>query len=375
MRIAILALALAVLPLPPSPLCGYGAAGAPRASQQVFKSGVDGITVVVSVRSGNKPVAGLTAADFELRDNGVAQTITSVAAERVPLDLTLLLDLSSSVDGPMLQRLKAAVTDTAALLLPDDRIRLVAISQVLHEVFGFRPRGAPMQLDALVAAGATSLYDGIAATMIKPSLPGRRQLVVAFTDGRDSTSILDENAVKEIARRTDAVVDIVVPVATGDDPVARRLSQRNTVDSLSSAANVTSSSGPRVPTDADGIPRSLFEMVMPAGGRVIPLRVNDSISDVFKATLDDFRASYVLQYVAEGVQPQGWHEIAVTVTKRGRYDIRARKGYMGKSKILPSEATSDTHRSARVVWSGAHADLQVHDGARRSGRHLPGPQR
>ena len=79
------------------------------------------------------------------------KTITSVSAERVPLDLTLLLDLSSSVDGPMLQRLKAAVTDTAALLLPDDRIRLVAISQVLHEVFGFRPRGAPMQLDALVA--------------------------------------------------------------------------------------------------------------------------------------------------------------------------------------------------------------------------------
>ena len=32
------------------------------ASQQVFKSGVEGVTVLVSVRQGNRPVGGLTAA-------------------------------------------------------------------------------------------------------------------------------------------------------------------------------------------------------------------------------------------------------------------------------------------------------------------------
>ena len=349
----------AVSYIPPSPLGGYGEAGAPRASrvaprasrvapraprasrlpphasQQVFKSGVDGVTVVVSVRSGNKPVTGLTAADFELRDNGVAQAITSVAAEQVPLDLTLLLDLSSSVDGPTLRRLKTAVTDTAALLGPDDRIRLIAISQVLHEVFGFRPRGAAMQLDGLVADGATSLYDGIAATMIKPSMPGRRQLVVAFTDGRDSTSILDEKTVKEIARRTDVVVDIVVPVGAADAAVGRRLSQRNTVDSLSGAPNVTNVRGPAA--DSNSVPRALAELVAPTAGQVIPLAADDSISRVFKAMLEDFRASYVLQYVAQGVPAEGWHEIVVAVKKRGRYEIRARKGYMGKSKLVTPE--------------------------------------
>ena len=358
----------------------------PRTSdQQVFRSGVDGVTVVVSVHSGKKPVRGLTAADFDLLDNGVAQQITSVAAEQVPLDLTLLLDLSSSVDGPTLQRLKTAVTDTAGLLLPDDRIRLVAISQVLHEVFNFRPRGAAMQLDSLVAEGATSLYDGLAATMIKPSQPGRRQLVVAFTDGRDSTSILDEKAVKQIARLTDAVVNIVVPVGSAEGPVTRRLAQRNTVDSLSTAGNVTNARGPGATTEEDGFPRILTDLVAPTAGQVIPLRGNESISRVFKVMLDDFRASYVLQYVAAGVPAEGWHEIAVTVTKRGRYDIRARKGYRGRGKISPSEATGDTHSSARVVWPGlfvprrgsgqaprlpAAADLQVRDRARGSGRHL-----
>ena len=121
--------------------------------------------------------------------------------------------MSSSVDGPLLQRLKTAVDDTAALLRDDDRIRLVTISQVLHEVFSLRPRGEAMPLDTLQAEGATSLYDGIAATMMRPTAPERRQLIVAFSDGRDSTSIIDEKTVREIARLTDAVVDIVVPVA------------------------------------------------------------------------------------------------------------------------------------------------------------------
>lgn len=366
-------------------IAAAGAAIGSASAQPVFRSGVDGVTVVVSVHRGKQPVAGLTSADFELRDNGVPQQISSIAAEQVPLDLTLLLDLSSSVDGPQLQRLKTAVTDTAALLLPDDRIRLVTISQVLREVFSLQPRGSAMDLDGLVAEGATSLYDGIAATIMRPSEPGRRQLVVAFTDGRDSTSIIDEKTVKAIARATDAVVDIVVPIGGGEDtPAGRRLSQRGggTADSLMGAPNVVAGRGGAA-ADADEIPTTLTELVAPTAGQVIPLRPGDSISGVFKAMLDDFRASYVLRYVAQGVSDEGWHELAVTVKKRGRYDIRARRGYMGRGKIVSSEAPLDTHSDDRVVWlrpapispAAARAagkdDVQVHDAARRSGRDRP----
>lgn len=339
---------------------------------QVFRAGVDGITVVASVRQGNRPVGGLTAADFQLTDNGVAQTISSVSAEKVPLDLTLLLDLSSSVDGPQLERLKKAVTDTADLLRADDRIRLVAISQVIHEVFGFRSRSSPIVLDGLRAEGATSLYDGLAAMMMRPAEPGRRQLVVAFTDGRDSTSIVDEKTALEIARRTDSVVSIVVPVASEEAAVSRRLAQRNTVDSLRGAANVSAGRGPII--GADGIPTALSRLVAPTGGLVIPLGTGESVSRVFKTTLEDFRASYVLQYTAEGVPAEGWHELSVTVKRRGRYDIRARKGYMGRGKIGSPEAFRDTHSGTRLVWPRAvpgTGDIQVHDRAGGGGRHLP----
>ena len=310
----------------------------PRA-QELFRSGVDAVVIPVSVRSGNKPVQGLTAADFELRDNGVMQTLQNVSSEKIPIDVTLLLDLSSSVDGPMLQRLKTAVADTASLLRADDRIRLVAISQVLREVFSLRPKAGAMPLDTLVAEGATSLYDGLAATMMRPTDIGRRQLIVAFTDGRDSTSIIDESTAKAIAHLTEAVVDVVVPVSKTPGSITRRLSQRagGAPDSLAGASNVTVNGQGPGGVSPEGVPPILSEIVMPTAGQVLPLGPDDNVSKVFKAMLDDFRATYVLQYAVTGVEPSGWHDVEVTLKKHGKYDVRARKGYRGRSKIPSGE--------------------------------------
>jgi VWFA-related protein len=307
-------------------------------AQQTFRSGVTGVVIPVSVRSGNKPVSGLTAADFELRDNGVVQALQDVSAEKIPVDLTLLLDLSSSVDGPMLQRLKMAVSDTAALLRSDDRIRLVAVSQALHEVFGFRAKAGAMPLEQLSAEGATSLYDGLAATMMRPTETGRRQLIVAFTDGRDSTSIIDEGAAKAIAQLSDAVVDIVVPIAAAHGGETRRLSQRagGSPDSLAGAPNVSVNGQGPAGVAPDGVPQVLSDLVAPTAGQVLALGTDESISRIFRTMLDDFRATYVLQYMPSGVDAPGWHDVDITVKKRGKFDVRARNGYRGRVTI-PSE--------------------------------------
>jgi VWFA-related protein len=304
---------------------------------QVFRSAVDGVIIPVSVTSGNKPVADLTAADFELRDNGVVQELQRVDSEKVPLDITLLLDLSSSVDGPLLRRLKTAVSDTAGLLKRDDRIRLVAISQVLHEVFGLQPRGEGLSLETLTAEGATSLYDGIAATMMRPPEAGRRQLVVAFTDGRDSTSIIDASTAAEIARLSEPVVDVVVPAdPQTQDPGARRFSQRpGGVSSVMGDNVVAGRTGPGVRAPDDLAMVALTAVVRPTGGQVFLLDTTGSISRAFKTMLESFRASYVLRYTPRNVAPEGWHEIGVTVTRHGHYEIRNRKGYQGRATISP----------------------------------------
>ena len=298
------------------PLTLAALAALPSQQQQpVFRARSDAVTIQVSVKSGNRPIGGLTAADFALRDNGVAQAVASVSAEQVPVDLTVLLDLSASVDGRLLDRLKAAVRDTAVLLHADDRIRLVAVTHVLQEAFDLR-RAGPMPLDTLAAAGATSLYDGLAAAMMRPSEPGRRQLVVAFTDGRDSTSILDESAVKEIARLTDVVVNIVVPTPVITDPTVRGNS--------TFAWMATQPWARREPFFA-----VLTDLVEPSTGQVLVLEGDQSISRAFKKLLDDFRTTYILEYLPQGVAALGWHDVVVTVTRPGAYDIRARRGYQG----------------------------------------------
>ena len=284
--------------------------------QPVFRARSDAVTIQVSVKSGNKPVAGLSAADFALRDNGVPQTVTSVSAEQVPVDLTVLLDLSASVDGRQLERLKTAVRDTARLLHADDRIRLVAVTHVLHETFDLRSNSGALPLDALAAAGATSLYDGLGAAMMRPSEPGRRQLVVAFTDGRDSTSILDEPAVKDLARLTDVVVNIVVPTFTTGPPMPRDDPRMTWMASQPWAKG-------------EPFPPVLTDLVEPSTGQVLLLELDQSISRAFKKLLDDFRTTYVLEYLPQGVAPPGWHDVVVKLTRPGSYEIRSRRGYQG----------------------------------------------
>jgi len=55
--------------------------GPPKSQPSVFRSTSDAVSVDVSVRSGSRPVRGLTPDDFRLSDNGVPQTVTSVAIE------------------------------------------------------------------------------------------------------------------------------------------------------------------------------------------------------------------------------------------------------------------------------------------------------
>jgi 3D (Asp-Asp-Asp) domain-containing protein len=83
------------------------------AQKQAFSSRTLGVRVDVLVTDGRNPVTGLTAADFELRDNGVAQTINLVDTSVIPINAVLALDTSASTAG---QRQKILVAAGEALL-------------------------------------------------------------------------------------------------------------------------------------------------------------------------------------------------------------------------------------------------------------------
>lgn len=294
------------------------------ACQQLFRSNVEGVAIPVTVKTGNKFVSGLKAGDFEVRDNGVVQKIDALDANTVPLDLTLLLDTSTSVDGPLLQQLKFGVVDIADQLHDVDRFRLIAVSQVLQELIPWRSRHDAMPLESLGAEGGLSLYDALALGMIRRADPGRRQLVIAFTDGRDSTSILEEAETSEIARTTDTVVDVVMPMTKNEKPPVLT----NSYVASGTPAEFVARAREMKPWEVkQALVAFLDRLVRPTSGNVFTFEAGQSVGRQFRRVLDDYRSGYVLEYVPSGVASEGWHEITVTVTRSGKYDVRARKGY------------------------------------------------
>lgn len=282
------------------------AAAAATASQQqqpVFRETVGGVSVSVSVYQGDKSVAGLKAADFELLDNGVPQTISALFVETQPIDVTLLLDLSRSVVGRRLERLKVGVTEMADLLRKEDRLRLISVQHELRLVFPFQPGGTKPNLEKVTAFGGTALFDGLAAAMMRPSEPDRRQFIVAYSDGIDTISFLDLETVREIAGATDAVVQILVPIA---------FDRGRPVGSIPQAGAIN-------------------ELAARTGGKLFWVDFAAPVGMAFKEAVSDFRTSYVLRFVPAGVTGDGWHELTVRV-KSGTYDVRARKGYMSTAR-------------------------------------------
>ena len=75
-------------------VAGIVAVTAPIAAQQPsFSARADYVRVDVEVRRGNAVVTGLTAADFEVLDNGVRQRVEIVAPSAFPVSVVLALDM------------------------------------------------------------------------------------------------------------------------------------------------------------------------------------------------------------------------------------------------------------------------------------------
>ena len=78
------------------------------AQQAVFSSRAEAVRVDVPVMQNGVPMRGLSAADFEVRDNGVLQQATLLSADTLPLNVVMALDQSDSVTGSRLSDLQNA---------------------------------------------------------------------------------------------------------------------------------------------------------------------------------------------------------------------------------------------------------------------------
>jgi VWFA-related protein len=278
---------------------GAGLIAAER-SQATFRAQADSVRVDVAVLDRGRPVTGLKAADFELFDNGVAQEIADLGQEELPIDVTIALDVSDSVSGPVLEQLRRSIQQLRGDFRPRDRLSLVTFNMRIKRILDFNdPRSAAdAALGQIRAGGSTAMFDTIAIALAAPASPGRRQLVVLFSDGEDSNSITDPGVLLEVARRTTPTLDIVLAGRDG-----------NAAASAGSA---------RV--------QSLTALTRETGGVVEMVRPGDSLSSQFRRLFAEFRSSYVIHFVPRGVERAGVHTIDVRV-KRPTLTVRARRAY------------------------------------------------
>jgi VWFA-related protein len=244
------------------------------------------------VTQNGRPVSGLTAADFEVRDNGVAQTIDVLDAANLPINAVLALDTSASTAGARLRDLTTATDALLDDLRPVDRAALTTFSHVVS------PR-VPLTLDlasirdalrSINPDGETAALDGIYAALTATLAETGRSLVVICTDGRDTRSWLEADELLTAARRSNAVIDVVATGSARQWPVLRDL------------------------TDA-------------TGGETIAVESSAQIRAQFESVLREFRSRYVLTFVPTGVADGGFHRLDVRV--RGtRLVVKARPGYL-----------------------------------------------
>lgn len=286
---------------------------------QTFRVAVDAVNADVLVLDGKRPVGGLSAADFELLDSGVPQTITAASMDDVPMSLVVALDTSDSVRGDVLSRLKEGATAAVAMLRPADRVSLITFSSAVGVA---APWGADREtvtraIASARAGGGTSLYDAsYLALALRDDKPGHRNLAIIFSDGNDTASWLPDRAVVEKAHRSESVVYSVA--MTGNGAVDRppiHLDARSGVELWRPEV--------RSILLGNGI---LADLATASGGQRFVVARASELRDVFTAIVNDFRSRYVLTYTPTGVDAHGWHPIEVKVKGRN-LTVRARRGY------------------------------------------------
>lgn len=271
-------------------------ATAGAAQEAVFRSQIEVVRVDVSVTHNGAPVTGLVSADFEVRDNGVRQTIRSVLAEDVPLDVVLLLDASRSMAGKKLQRLQEAATRLVTGLRPGDRAALMTFAHrvVLRQALTPDLASVTRAVAVIDADGQTSLRDAVFAASFLPHPVERRFAVVLFSDGGDASSWLFEDEIASVVRRSDAIIYGVAP-----DRRSRALEEARSV---------------------------LGALTVGTGGKVWWAPDPDTFAAAFDGVLRDITTRYVLTYQPDGVGDEAWHELKVKLTRRSG-DVVARPGY------------------------------------------------
>ena len=275
---------------------------------QVFRGGVELVSLNVTVMDGLKYVTDLTQDDFEVFEDGALQSLTFFARGQQPIALAVLLDTSASMDERLPTAQEAAI-GFAKRLKPEDAMEVIDFDSQVHilQTFTADPTALEKAIRQTTANGSTALYNAVYISLkelrkVKAASAEeiRRQAIVVLSDGDDTSSLVEYDEVLDLAKRSETAI-----YSIGLRP---------------------QSIGRRDFKEAEFVLRQLSQET---GGRVFfPTSVAE-LSKIYDQISEELASQYSLAYASKNPLRNGaWRRVVVRV-KRPGVVARTRLGYYG----------------------------------------------
>lgn len=284
-------------------------------AQEVFRAATDLVLLSVSATDGqNHAIASLTQADFTVFEDGVPQDISVFARDPQPIALSILIDASTSMESKMATATEAAI-GFCRRLGPGDVAQIIAFSSDTQILQPFTHDVALLEqaIRQTRANGSTSLYTAVYIALnelnrVRAASPDaiRRQAIIVLSDGEDTTSLLRDEDVLDLSKRSAVTVYAIGLREKRDrETPIRRGSQ------------------------SDYVLRSLSQS---SGGRVFFVDDPVQLPAIYGQIADELASQYIIGYSSKNLRRDGaWRQIAVRVARPG-IAARTRAGYYGPTK-------------------------------------------
>lgn len=299
--------------------------GAPQ-----IRVGVNLVLVDATVRNASgAPIDGLTKEDFVIRDNGVQQKVDYFGRDELPLSITLVLDLSTSI-RPFIDSLRDAASVTLATFKADDQVALFTFASDVDLRLQLTKDKAKIsnELSGLSAGGSTNIKEALfqAASYLLVVKPKGRRVILLISDdvGTESGQHSAHDVVNEILEADASFYNLKV---SGENP-----------HHLNSDLDVT-------------------KVAKDTGGEVLEAKGVNALEPTFRALIQKIRNRYTLGYyvTASGADDKE-HKVDVGLSPqfgaRGKgYSVLAKRGYF----FIRGAPAVDGYRQIgqQNTWTGA----------------------
>lgn len=271
------------------------------------------LPVVVLDKKG-RFVEGLEQKDFNVRVNETPVLVdTFERDDNAPASFAFLVDVSGSMEiAGKLENAKRAIREIVGNRKAGDDFALFAFAEgEVRVIANFSSDTRPLLkgLAELSASGQTALFDAVAATPSK-MLHGKnsKRAILLFTDGVDNAS---EHTAVEMA-------EILQQVST---PVYA-IGMKNVLYDLLTE-------GQRRELLID----NLRILASSSGGKMFLVGGEEDLKPIAAKINAEVRQQYLLGFSPSGRGEVKYRVVIVSVTKPGRWTVRARRGYRGTAPV------------------------------------------